>query len=103
MDAQQLQGLAEIPCEDQLAAPPLFQETLAAITSLKNGKACGPDGVPVEVIKSCRLQQRGPCMKQFVKFGRGEERSLRKGVTPFLYHYLSVVTLVNVKIGGVYC
>ena len=59
VDAQQLQGLAEIPCEDKLATPPLFQETLAAIKSLKNGKACFPDGVPVEVIpKLCFAAKR---------------------------------------------
>ena len=44
--------LPEYPIQDSLGAIPSFEEVKAAICSLKNNKASGPDNIPAEVLKS---------------------------------------------------
>ena len=38
-----------------LDSPPTFSETLAALSKLKKGKACGPDGIEAEVLMALNL------------------------------------------------
>ena len=52
VDDKALECLESIPTDSMLAEMPLFAETLAAVRSLKRGKATGPDGIPAEVLSA---------------------------------------------------
>ena len=50
VDDSLVEELESVPLDLGLAEVPLFAETLAAVHSLKRGKATGPDGIPAEVL-----------------------------------------------------
>ncbi|CAK9110275.1 unnamed protein product [Durusdinium trenchii] len=48
-------GLAVLPPDASLGAVPTFAETVAAVRRLKPRKACGPDGLPGDVLRRLSL------------------------------------------------
>ena len=48
-------GLQSCPVKQSLADLPTFSETLAAVCRVKPKKACGPDGVPGDLLRSMSL------------------------------------------------
>ena len=51
LDPNITEALDQWPVNTPLGAQPTMQELIDAIRSLANGKAVGPDGIPVELFK----------------------------------------------------
>ena len=51
LNEDMLPQIKRLPVQNVLAELPIFAETLAAVKSLKKGKATGPDGLPAEVLQ----------------------------------------------------
>ena len=43
--------LRQLPTSDHMADPPTMEELIKAVNQMKNHKAAGADGIPVEVYK----------------------------------------------------
>lgn len=80
-DIQQL-VYAELPIRTD---PFVVYELLVAINQLKNGKACGEDGIPAEVIKYCNIQDiiLHFCNESFSRNCRLEQWN-KSNIIPFL-------------------
>ena len=56
VEDERFDNLVPVPVNDSLGSAPEFPEVLAAVKSLKCGKAPGPDGIQAELIKSLSLE-----------------------------------------------